>query len=49
MTPERACTALLVDATREAVCSCASRSADKRESFISGYVWLRGGVGAVKM
>ena len=34
ITPESACTALRVDATRVTVCSCASSSAAERESFI---------------
>jgi hypothetical protein len=39
ITPESACTALRVEATRLAVCSCASSSEVNRESFIEvGYV-----------
>jgi len=34
ITPDRAWTALRVEATREAVCSCESRSAVVKDSFI---------------
>ncbi len=34
ITPESACTALRVEATRVAVCSCVNSSAEERESFM---------------
>jgi hypothetical protein len=35
ITPESACTALRVEATRDAVCSCVRRSVEESESFMS--------------
>ncbi len=34
ITPDRACTALRVEATRVAVCSCVNSSAEEREIFM---------------